>query len=339
MKKTFIMLALCLVGVACNKEEQPTGANSTGSDEKIMVEFTLGATTKAMGPSDTEDDINDIQIYVFNSDGSFDTGAAFAGTEGIYLEVTPGTNKKIYAIANEGVTTASYSSIQELQNSFDNSLIAEMNGTQGFAFRMSGITDKVTIDKEHKKINITLDKILSKLTVMSVNNELPANFTSVKLKKMYLENVPAGGYYFKQENFTSWINKAADANLVENVWLNCDEFTESTIPFFDSVEIDQVFYMYPNYTTVDSFATQWCPRYTRLVVVVEINDTTYYYPISLNKLLADKKIVRNVHYEIEYLTIAHLGQTTPEGDFDFEHTNVEIYINTWGSENLGNIIL
>ena len=65
-------------------------------------------------------------------------------------------------------------------------------------------------------------------------------------------------------------------------------------------------YCYPNPTGTDANGGTFSPRKTRLVIEVQIDTRTFYYPITL------ASVERNTHYSITNLTITRLGSSDPD---------------------------
>ena len=90
-----------------------------------------------------------------------------------------------------------------------------------------------------------------------------------------------------------------------------------------SLEYLHPFYAFPNYTIYDEtgwMSGMFTERYTRMVLVAEIKDTEYYYPVNLLNM------VPNNSYDVVY-TISRLGSDDPdtfgfvtmlENEIDFE---------------------
>lgn len=104
------------------------------------------------------------------------------------------------------------------------------------------------------------------------------------------------------------------------------------IQYGSSTDIDTDLYTGPNPTETDIFgtasSTPWEARKTRLVVQCIIDDTVFYYPITIDD------IIENHIYTIEKLVISHTGTLHPDQPFELEEQALEVRVAAWDGISL-----
>lgn len=321
--------------VACSENNDNSIALTDVKSVDICLQAASDGVSMDTRATSAEDDIFSVEFFVFNSDGSLDASKSATGTSST-LSVTAGSGKLIYAVVNPQTSLIPSAGSPSALEAAQDSILATVSTLQKVG--MAGKLSPMDITAATKgPVNVNVNRNVSKIQLEKITNNLSPSIGGVKIKRIFLSNVTASAYYFKNDCSPSWINKRGrsipDKNFMATGSLN------TTIASGSSNSTAYAFYCYPNPTTTDSTDPTWCPRHTRLVIETEIMGKTYYYPISLNKYISGNKIEKNKIYTIKNLTINHLGSSDPDipvtsGDLAFS-----ISVNPWTSVDLDTVVM
>lgn len=333
MKRKLYLTAIALIAlVACNdrlstEEEIPEGY------AKLSLSF-KGGETKSVGTSN-ENRIANVQIFAFDDTGKLEVykqekykNQTVLSSTSSYIFITPGS-KKIVTIANApDLTVETY---EELKGK--TSYLAD-NGTS--ALVMVGEAEADVEEGGTNEVSIPIIRIASRIRITSITNNLNKHFNmyTLTITNVYLINAVGSTGYFEDQEPENWYNMMKWENKDDNVsrfLIKNSSFSSTTIN--NSSDLSSYpLYTYPNDTETNSYDQEtWCPRYTRLVVEASLNQSTYYYPISI------PNIERNTAYDIE-LTITRPGSLLPDVPVDDEIMDVNITINDWNDDIINETI-
>lgn len=179
-------LALGIVATSCGKMEgQQIGANN----EEVVVNFSLGYTTKATDGID-DDAIN--TAYVLAFDGNRLDGSAYVTTANGSIKVTPGA-RRFLAIVNPN-SEFSFTSVTTPASVM--ALISQLS-SEGLA-DMVMIGDKTeTITENTSVISIPVTRLVSKVSVNSLKFQFSGALAgkSVSNVSLYVKNYPISQSY------------------------------------------------------------------------------------------------------------------------------------------------
>lgn len=327
MKKTFISAAAALMAVvACNKVEQrPIQAiPEDGAPTSISVDL-LGMGTKAtVSDEANEAKVSKIDILVFNaSNGELD-GYASGVTSPLNCSCTKG-NREIYAIVNadSDMNLASVSKKADLLAKI--SKLSSNSLTTGFV--MTGSTSKNITDAAN--VSISVNRIASRVWVKKVTKNFSSsalNALEFKVVRFYLTNVVAqdnvGGTFVPDATASYWINKMKyeTSNGTDALTLRTKNEVVTTMGEY---AVADAMYAYPNPTVDDANGGTFTARHTRWVLEATIGGTTYYYPVTLPVLESNKS------YEINNITITHVGSLDPDTPVEAFEVPFTITVNDW----------
>lgn len=302
--------------------------------ELITVTFTADApsggapATKAAGGWD-EDSVNSLFIAVRPSNGTTtdeytalavgynDSGNSVSLTlpKRLYADVVAITNMNLSkwdtpAKYADGGTGWEYGYIR-LEDSSESGIV--MIGRQFMNF-VDGTNVVIPVDRTCAKVRFE----------GTLKNNIKGS-NSVKLTRMWLKNVRYGSFYmdgWSESSYSGyWFNKltyTTNATYDKYAVQVGDGVAGSDIAYGSSAPVKGNFYMWPNPTTTDSFASTWSARKTRLVLEVEMtvdsDVRTYYYPITL------PPTARNDELVISEVELTKPGQTAAEEAIDKEWT-------------------
>ncbi len=257
--------------------------------------------TRAIGVTPEEETrINSVQLYIFSSEGTLLQKITGNGRE--YEVILPNECCTFCCFVNSPALPSAPSSIEEL-------FMCESylwNNSRG-SFQMTGLlTADIDSDME---LEIVVHRMVAKVECIirtefgnSHLAEMP--FT---LHRIYLTNV-AGKNNFAltamQGDDGLWYNKMGyQQSSCDN--LICGSLINRPMNDRDSLLIDETLYPYPN-SNIDCFdRTLWSARKTRLIIEATLGETLWYYPVTMEKSVA------NTHYLYD-ITITREGVSHPE---------------------------
>ena len=284
--------------------------HATSDDELQVLTISVAseastAGTKVYGAAADDARINNVQAFVFNRHGLFETSATSttsvvqcsctAGEKQVIVLVNADTETEVRDIADLSARTV------DLADCDVDNLVMVGQGS-------------VTVGAA-TGVPITVKRLASKVVLGDVYlsfADRAHSGLSFELKSVYLMNA-AGHRAYIDDN-------------VSPMWYNEDGYDAATCPSFLYDEItggvlqsggtqystDHYFYCYPNSTS----------KPTRMVIEAEIEGQTYYYPIVLDNLAPNN----SYNYTV---TIKSLGLDFPDMTFDKKNLNVTVTATPW----------
>lgn len=305
MNSKFYFAALAALAiVACN--EKPIN-ESLCVEEQKQVQLTVtvdDGTTKITGSSDDKN-INDIQIFVFDKYGVYETSASSA-TMPVTLTCTAG-EKQIVALVNA-----------EPEENVKN--LADLSARKAYLADSSGedlvmVGDANVTLFESAPVSISVKRLAAKVLLKSVTLSfaLPQHRDlSFEITSVYLINAVGDKAYMSGSTPTIWYNVGAydPSNSLPMLY---DAVTEGVIVSGDNpYNIDHYFYCYPNAT-----ATK-----TRLVIEALIGGNTYYYPITLDQIESNNMYA----YDVK---LTRPGTDSPDLPIQEGSVNFSVTVQGW----------
>ena len=324
---------LYLAAVATMGSCTAAGSVDSGKDAESLVPARLtvrinGLETKVNGDMG-DSNVESASVYVFSSDGTLDGTATSAGNT-VTVNCSQGVGKKVYVVVNKPLSSiSSISSLQAATTSLSD------NGQNQFV--MTGSAENVEVlAKDNPTVNVDVTRFASKVSIGTITNSLKETGWKDKtftVKGIYLINVPAGNYPLFADSYTPslWQNKMA--------WESgCHEFTadkaiNQNIALNAQGTFNRTYYCYPNPTGTDVNGGTFSPRKTRLVIEVQIDTRTFYYPITL------ASVERNTHYSITNLTITRLGSSDPDYPVNSGQITFDLTVKPWVPSNMNSITI
>lgn len=344
MKNLLITLPALLLfagTISCNKQDPPA-ADATLSINWEDVR-TKGTAT------DAEKRINTLWFYVFDANGMLETAhqcdAAELSARKAGFNVKLG-NKTVYAIANLGGTPlTSAKSCVKLSDLEAVKIDLADNTVDGFVMTAKG-TAAVAAGKE-ATCSLSLARMVAKVSLGTVTNNLPTPYGAVKVRQAFLCNVVGNQNLGGTASPSTWYNqngtdaknggKAAtigqgghNAQAAAFTWKSYDSGQSIALNGKYNFASGAVFYGMPNPTQAvpsgSAYTSSFTPTCTVLMLVAEIKGVLYYYPVPLSK-----KLVRNTDNLVN-IKIIGLGNTLEEGPFNKigrEGLTVEVSVLDW----------
>lgn len=285
-----------------------------------------------------ESSVYKITYLVFASNGALEASKSVTGnsSSGI-IHVSSGT-KTVYAFVNVDPSKFSYVTNESdlyytLVDLKDNRLSINkgltMYGSSTVTILPGGKTVLSTITVSRHVARIVLGRVTNALSGVLAGKDIGVD--CVFLTNLYAYSSITGRSY----NSLSWYARCGrakgygdkdsmiwDSSDTEAGYLTYQDIWEY-IGEGESIEPGCAMYFFPNNTTSDQcgWRVPFTSRYTRIVVAADIDEETYYYPVSITGAQANKA------YTLD-LTITRLGSKDPD---TFEFCEVQdVVINIGG---------
>lgn len=305
-------IAAVLTVGACTQKIGPEPAPVADSSELFNLEVSVPLVkTKATTGNDAT--VNQYQVFVFRDNGTLEAGSY--GTDASQtVKVTRGA-KTVAVLTNSAKIsqTVTFETLKDyvLQLSENSTSSVQMFGTQ--TINLTGNAD----------VTVEVTRLLSKISIGTIENAIELDQykdLTLTVKGIYLINVVGERKIDNAYASTAWYNKMKLYNT-ECPALLYDSMSQ-TIANGSSYSANRFFYCYPN-DSADSTADTWSPRKTRLVVEVTLGTETWYYPVTINEVVA------NTHYQITGLKITRIGAKTPDETIDIDAATFTITVKDW----------
>lgn len=305
MIKKICFAAMAAVAAASCCEKKVELPQYEQSEDLVTFSVSVpGAETKSVGTED-EKTVNSLQVIVFNKYGVYEASAH--GTENsVELTCTAG-EKRMVALVNADREQ----NVVDFDDLAGRSVYLKDTGI-GDLVMVGDTTVTVTADKP---ITVDVSYISSKIVLESValnlENQQHKDLPFV-LKSVFLINVAGDRKYIADSTPSLWYHEGAYD-------------PDNTLPFlYDQVkggeitsgvkqyDTDHYFYCYPNETNTK----------TRLVIEAQIAGQTYYYPISLTKVLPNNQYSYSV-------VLTRFGTDRPDGELEKGAYSVTVSMKDW----------
>ena len=279
-KNQFILILLISLLTSCigDNNIQP----EQDGDKSMM---TVMVDTKAQGPSAI---VNHVQMMIFDEAGSLEQNVM---SSNLVLNVSVRTGKKRIAIvANaERLNCTNFNSLLNYRFNLEDNNTVDDN-----EFQMVGYAESdIIVSKDPISIKVSLERVVSKIHVNTIQNLMPSTIGPIKLTMIYLSNVPAQTPVLmpKEEQWSCdrWMNIAgrvkdsdriiSDPSEVQMQTLTCRPIMKD-LHSGETISILQNMYTFPNLMGTDVIAPNK-PGKTRLVIETIIQDKKYWYPITI----------------------------------------------------------
>ena len=316
-------------GTACGEAVKETVEINDGK-YVLTVNLDSGAglnmTTKAALDEAGETSINNVQIFVFNDDGSLDSYHSEGKSSAIRIRCTAGS-KRVFAIVNapdlNGQTdsTALLSQTSRLtDNRLDN-------------FVMAGRVS-ATLPND-VSVNVKVNRIVSRVCINSISTAFTSDGYSklpFSIKSIYMINVAGDTDYGMSAAPKTWHNMAGHKDKSLDALLHAE--INEPIAAGSKLNAGQYFYVYPNPATEENAeGSSGTSLLTKLVVEASLDGNTCYYTISLPGLQSNKT------YTISSLTITRPGSDNPDEEITSGECPFSIEVEDWINSPEQNIVI
>ena len=308
--KTFIHtiifgFTVAALAVSCNKADSsfpnPADRNQGRADGFFEVSLSINAPHTKSSSAGQEEQVNNIQVYVFDADNgnrleTFFYGKSIKPT----LRLSRG-NKMFKVLVNSKADSSKVNVLQDLQ-----SALSDFSDNTSSNFVMSG--EKSVSIPATTSVEISVSRLVAKVIL----SKITANFTApvyacqtFRVDSVYLTNVAQKCQFFGQYTPASWGKGYALTGDSVNHIVSGKVYSAG-----------HTFYAYPNGTTTP----------TRLVIKATLGNTTYYYPVDLGELQS------NMVYTVTNIEITRPGSDSEDKPVVSSEMSFTIKVAGWNSQ-------
>lgn len=307
-------------------------------DVSFYVGSESGASTKVYNPSATnESKINRWALLLVKSgESTVYKSYTSSSSAGISVTVPVGTYTA-YAVVNYPTSGTGAFTPQ------DGMAVSDVTGHVSYVYNnsptnlvMFGSKSISLVKGTNSTQSIPVVRLVAKLGIKKITFNLNAidfidypEIKSIYVTNTYLNSTFGSDYSVEQmANMSNWHNRMGhETNSVIDALMYCslnlttegneyEDFDEDEnwVIKYSPININQYFYCYQNRVLrgADSTSSTWCKRCTRMVIEVDIDGTSYYYPITIAS--NSKGVLRNNTYIAENVIISNYGSLDPEGE-------------------------
>lgn len=345
MKKIVTMLAAVAALVSCTERGLETPAVGPEEDVcslSIAVDTENESGTKApaayTASKDYESAVKKVQIFVFDSDGKLNAYVNAGTSLTATIDVSYGT-KDVWAVVN-GEDLGSITSKTGLLSHTVSLGTNSTDVSKGFV--MAG-NASVTLSGPTASAPITVSRLVSRVALVSVRNEMPAAYGSISVVNAFLANVVGNENIAGNASPSIWYNMEgrsdttprAAANIINGGTYAASEAaltykqigqSVSSGTTHDVSSSPYLVYAYKNSSAVapSGFHSTFSAQKTALIVTIVISGTTYYYPVVMDSL------ERNKSYTVA-LTLKGLGSEDPDTPIQKGAISAAVTVAGWTS--------
>lgn len=312
-----IAAELSAVFTSCNRDNQSPDMSGKRQIE-IHAGIMSGLPTKAaVSQKENEVSVNNLQIFVFNENGDIDGYTSENNNAGtVKVRCTPG-KKHIYAIVNAPAENVETENALKKKISYMKDNASRNYIMTGFITGDVDAASTVTVPVKRIAARIVLDNIVRNFTAPALAAK------KMDLVSIYAVNVCGDISYDLTSQPTIWYNRKKNEQPAEVNDLLCRNISKQNIANGSTTAVGAYLYVYPNTTADESFAIEFGPRKTRLVAEFTIDGRTCYYPVTFDRLEANKT------YTINNLTLTRPGSDDPDSRISVEDCSFNITVEDW----------
>lgn len=309
--KTFIHtiifgFTVAALAVSCNKADSsfpnPADRNQGRADGFFEVSLSINAPRTKSLSAGKEEQVNNVQVYVFDADNgnrleSFYNGASTVPT----MRLSRG-NKMFKVLVNSKADSSRVSSLQDLQ-----SALSDFSDNTSSNFVMSGEAS-VSIPAT-TSVEITVSRLVAKVVLSKITTNFTApvyDSLTFRLDSIYLTNVAQKCRFYDAYTPDSWGKDYALTGDSVNATVSGKVYST-----------EHTFYAYPNGTATP----------TRLVIKATLGNTTYYYPVDLGELQANKV------YTVTNIEITRPGSDSEDKPVVSSEMSFSIKVAGWDAQS------
>ena len=313
MKRKLYFAAFAAAALtACNEQVIELSDESVG---KVELGVTLPAAMTKVSGASSENDVNDLQIFVFDDSGSLEAYGHTASTS-LTLNCFPGS-KTVVALVNAPALSdvTSYSELTATASALSDNAVSSLV--------MEG---EVPVDlKASTSVTVPVERIVAKVTLTKIVNALELDYhrkMTFAVTSVYLINVAGDRKYLSDSDpaLDKWYHKMKyeSANTLPFLY----DAPKTSVKYGTTYSSQHHFYCYPNHTETDANEGTWTARKTRLVVEATLGGETCYYPVTLTD------IDQNTAYTVT-LTVTRPGSPSPDIPVSTEEATFTVKVRDW----------
>lgn len=338
MKKTLILCAaLGLLGLAACNEIERLGDGQVG---KLELSFHANGATKAStDATGNETTLDNVQFFVFASDGSlYRYGSIEKGKTSQTLDNVKVGSYNVAAVANAAP-------LQDIGSRSELEAKAVSLGLNdpAKAFVMYGVTaepTEVSAEGSGARADVTLRRFVSRVRITTVENRIAAAYGALQIDDVFLINGCENWNYAGSGAPSGYVNYAGRKAGQNTSGSSSDFITSKADAGYPDLTFSHVgkavangatetldlpFYSFPNQLSKaeDNFNGPTSgPVCTRLVVKASFGGKSYYYPVTIEKM------ARNSSYDVKFI-IQGSGSDDPNKKVDAGGYEVIVRVDPW----------
>jgi len=305
MKRIIIipMLAMAVYTVSCTKQESTHTPNNAESVISVSIEGASTTKGTSVGTSD-EEGVKNLQILVFESDGSLSSYIDAGENKSVQVTTTDG-KKEIWALVN----VSSFKNVKTVDEVLKAS--TKMTDNAYGSFVMAGRIEETI--KDGMSLVIPVTRITAKVMIKKITSAFASAELASKdfiIDAIYLLNVVGDTSLgsvqddYEKPQPSIWYSKLwPDATSAVSKFIY--DSVGSKLAYGASYNVTHSFYCYPNFEKSQSFDGNWSPRHTMFTVEATLGGEKTYYPIELPVLGCNKAVI------IDELIITKKGSKYP----------------------------
>lgn len=336
-----VAAAIICAASSCNKEDVYKSPESESSEYgSITLKVSSEQETKAASSTTEqayEKSIYSVQLFVFDSStGKINIYKNMGTSTTASISTTVG-NKNVWAVVN-GPAMSDISTEAELKAKS----ITLGNNSKTTGFVMVGSQTCQVTNGGTVNCSISVKRLVARVTVSSIKNQLPASYGAVNLKNIFLSNVVGNQNLNGDQAPSTWYNKEGRANenpLVSAHIINGTEYLAdipeltfkkytNSIANGGSYNPSCAFYTFANNSTVSpsAFNATFSAQRSVLMITAEIGGVLNYYPV----VLSQSTLAANTSYNVD-VTFTGTGSTDPNVPVQKGNISVTISVAQWVS--------
>ena len=320
---TLSVIMIVMGAVACDENfEKEMQKEDSASLLSISVVPQTRATGSAHGVQADDNNVHSLEVFVFKNEGAdagvLDvykklTSAELSSLSNIQIQTTTGS-KIIYVVANSH--RDNWTGVNTLQQF--KSILSSLQKENLKSFTMVGSTSSVL--QAATSLNIDISRLVARVHLAGIKTNFagsPYEGVTLKNVKAYLINATGDIHYADGTPGANPLVLNSGRLNSENV-ANCamggmlyDEIAQEVGD--SGYNTSHYFYCYENMLSAESYDN----KFTKLIIQADLNGTTYYYPININRegygynsSNGHIGIKRNTSYSVE-VTITRPGALEP----------------------------
>ncbi len=319
MNKTHYLLAAVLAVAACTQKTEIIPVEDSGL---VSLEVSVPQIQTKVASGDNDATVGAFQVFVFRDDGTYEAGA-YGSAEQQTVKVSQGA-KTIAVLANHSEITENLS-LSALQ-----AKSVDLSENAVSSILMFGTKDvNVSADAS---VEVEVTRLVSKIEIVGITNAIEMDQykdLTMTVNAIYLINVVGGRTLTGALDSPTWYNQME--NKSEQTALLYDALNQ-TVANGTTSTVSRHFYCFPNSAAETSDET-WSPRPTRLVVEIQLGTETWYYPITVLNVEANK------HYIISGLTITRIGTDNPDEEMTFNNLDFTLTVKDWDEQSITEVTI
>ena len=309
-----VTLASCNKNLSKDEYPLPEESEKCVLNVSAVSSLQVKSTGEASAVTAKETAIKDLQVFVFRGDMLDAYGTASESS--LSLTCTAGS-REVYALVN-APDLKSISSKSALL-----STMVDLNDNVSKGFVMVG--NKIVTLPTTEEVAISVSRMVSRIVLPKITRDFESSSLQgldFTIENIYICDAAGEGSVDGTAAVTKWYNKST--TKTELTSLLVDKVASVKVANKASYTVTHYFYTMPNDNKV---------KKTKLVIEAKLAGTTYYYPVELPALAANKS------YEFTGITIKRPGSDAPDTPVSSSSIRFSVSVVDWTTETVSETII